>query len=244
MRHATHIFIALLFTAGCDDSGADIDTTARGKATYDDARTDAGGNPAQPASPPSQSSSDPMRLTLMVSGTGEITGLEPACALDGATGSFEGLFAGEASLDGDGAYLAALASGDAFFSTPSGCDIPDVQISALTEVVVRGELSATTQNCETYCQARARAYGEGECGAEAGSATCRAEAEGEYSAACTTQCTASTTHSIVAETRLSTQAVADLSARSLTGAALGEIEVDLSFDRMETAAGEPVDENP
>ena len=233
---------ALLLAAACaGDEDATIDTTARGQATYRDAATDHDGAPRQPAAPPEQPDGDPMRIQITVEGTAEMPDLDPSCALDGATGSFEGIFAGEASLGEDGAYVAGLASADALFSTGTGCEVPDLEITALSEVVVRGEISATTRNCETYCEAQARAHGEAECGAGADAAACRAEAESELAGSCQTECT-TTAHAIVAETRLSVDAVAALSARGLTGAALGELEVDLQFERMETADGQVIDD--
>lgn len=229
---------ALVATAACTGE-ADIDTTARGTASYEDAATNRQGEAQQPAQPDPQ----PMYVEIIVEGTGQMSGLEPQCSLDGATGSFDALFAGEADVSDDGAYVAGLASGDAFVTTPSGCEVPEVQITAVGDVTVRATIEATTANCTSYCEAKARHHGEAMCGAEPGQASCRAEAEAEYAASCTTTCT-TTAHVIAAETALSAQALAELNARSITGAALGELSVDLTFDRIEDADGETVDEAP
>ncbi len=111
-------------------------------------------------------------------------------------------------------------------------------------LLLRGELSATTQNCESYCAAKARSHAEAECSGEADQASCRAAEEASYEASCETSCTSSTTHVIVAETALSATALADLNASALTGAAIGEVQADLTFDRIEDDQGETVEEAP
>lgn len=245
MKRLGYAGAMLLFSLSACTGGSgnvDSDTTTRGESRYADSETDQSGESKQPAAPPEQPASDPMLVEVSVEGTGDMSGLDPECSLDGSTGSFDGLYFGEANLDDGGAYVAGMASSQASFQTPSGCEIPELEISAVTEVVVRGTLSATTQNCETYCEAKARSYGESEC--DAGASECRAQAESEYQGSCETSCTSSTTHVIAAETRLSMEQTAEVSARQLSGSALGELEVDLTFDHMETEEGETVEEAP
>jgi hypothetical protein len=230
--------------AACGDDAADADTTARGQAVYRDAETNAAGEPQPAARCAPQPSHDPMLVEILVRGSGDLGDLDPQCSLDGATGSFKGLFSGVATIDGDGAYVATLASADAFFETPSGCEIPTIEIGAVTEVVIRGTLSATTQNCEAYCSAKARSYAEGECSGAGDQVACRAAAEGEYQASCGASCSAETTHVIAAEAALSASALAELNAAALTGAALGELSANLTFDYLADASGNVVSEAP
>jgi hypothetical protein len=171
-----------------------------------------------------------------------MSGLQPECVLDGAAGAFEGEYAGEATIEDDGAYVAALASSTAQFFTPSGCLVPELEIAALTEVVVRASITATQPNCDAYCAAKARSEAEAECGATATSSTCRAAAGSEYQASCSIACSDGTDYRIVAETELSATAVAELSASQLSGLALGELSVDLTLDRIEDGQGQVVAE--
>lgn len=232
------IALSMFFALAACGTDADVDTTASGAATYKDSATDQQGQPKEAAKPAPQS----MSVSIIVEGSGNLSGLEPECSVEGLAGSFEGLFQGDASVDGDGLYVASLASSEAELTTPSGCEIPTIEITALGEVKVRATISATSTNCQSYCEAKARSEAEAQCGSDAGSASCRAAAEGQYTSSCTTSCT-STTHVIVAESKLSAQALAELNARSLTGAALGDLQVDLTFDRIEDANGSTVSEN-
>jgi len=236
---------ALVTSAACtsEDDEVDGDTTARGVATYEDARTDSSGQPQQPATPEPQPANDPMRVEIRVEGMGTLDGLDPQCSLDGLSGAFDGLYTGQGSVDDDGVYVAGFASSTATFETPTGCEIPTLEIGTVTNVVVRGELSATTTNCQSYCSAKARSSAETECSGNNNEASCRATAESEYAASCQTQCT-TTNHRIVAETQLSATAAAELSARNLSGAALGELFVDLTYDRIEDGSGNIVNESP
>jgi len=136
-------------------------------------------------------------------------------------------------------YVAAMS--DSAFETPSGCSVPSLSIGLVTDIVARGELSATSQNCDTYCTAKARSVAETECDGEADEATCRATAEASYEASCTTSCT-STTHVIVAETSVGSSVLGGLV--DLDGSALGTVEADLTFDHVEDADGNTVSEAP
>lgn len=238
LHHLPALLLALAVSACGSGSDAETDTSTRGSAVYSDSQTDAAGQPQEPARP------DPQRvdIEIQVAGSGSMSGLDPQCALDGTTGAFEGEYAGDAEIDGDGIYFGALASTAASFVTASGCPVPELEITSLTEVVVRAEMTATERNCQTYCAASARSQAEGECGTA--DSACRAEAEGEYAASCQVACTDGDDYHIVAETRLSAAAVAELTASSLTGTALGEIDVDLVFDRIENGDGAVVDEAP
>lgn len=228
MRNSLSL-IPILFMCACTggDGSGDADTEVAGAAVYRDATTDHDGNATEPAAPPAQEAT----ITIVVEGTGEIPELDPQCALD-PTGAFEAHFLGEASLSEDGAYLAAVGEGAAQIVTPSGCEIPDLTVGVITDVTIRAELEATTQNCQTYCAASARADAEAECGASPSDAACRAEAESQAEAACTTTCT-SQTDVIVAEVSLGASALGELDADALRAAALGELHADLVFDHTE-----------
>lgn len=229
--------LAAFALLGCT-AQSEVDTTADGTATYKDSQTDHDGQAKQPDRPEAQSIS----VEIDVEGSGDLSGVDTTC-VDGLGGSFTGLFEGEGHIDGDGAYAAGLASADAEFLTPSGCTIPELQINALSDVVVRATLEATTTSCQHYCSAKARSSAEADCGADASAAQCRSSAEAAYESSCTTSCTTSG-YSIVAETRLSAQALAELNARAITGAAIGEIHAELTFDHVEDANGDEVSESP
>lgn len=236
--------LGLAGAVACSDGEpepAEGDTTAGGACTYEDAETDSSGQPKEPASPPP---SDDLRVTVDVEGNGTLSGLEPQCEIEGATGEFRGLLEGTGEIDDNGVYFAVLAQEDASFTTPSGtCEIPDLQIGSVTSVVVRGELTNTQENCTTYCESKARAAAEQECGADAEAAACRGEIEVSYESTCTEECTTST-RKIVAEAALGVDAIAAINASGLTASGLGEIEVDLTFDHVEEEDGTEIDEAP
>lgn len=222
------ILVSLLISA-CTSDGGDggAATEVAGAAVYRDSATDHDGNARSPAAPPAQEAT----ISIVVEGTGEISDLDPQCALDPA-GAFEARFLGEMALSDDGAYLAAVAEGAAQLVTPSGCEIPDLTVGLVTDVTIRAELEATTANCQTYCAASARADAEAECGASPGDAACRAEAEASAEAACTTTCTTER-DVIVAEVSLAASLLGELDAEALRAAALGELHADLVFDHLE-----------
>ena len=120
--------------------------------------------------------------------------------------------------------------------TPSGCAIPDLTVGIITDIVVRGDLSINTTNCDTFCSARARADAEAQCGTSASSASCRAAAESQVSAQCTQTCTTKAS-AIRAEVSLSASLLGDLDAEALSAAALGELSADLTFDHMVDSDG-------
>lgn len=236
-----YLTLAALGLAGaaCSTS-ADQDTTAQGVASFEDAQTDSAGDSREPARPEPQD----VDIEIRVEGTGVLSGLEPQCSVDELAGAFEAQLFGEAFVDDDGAYVAGMSSADALVQTPSGCEVPDLEVSAVTDVVIRGTIAATTHNCEAYCAAKARSQAEAACGAEASAADCRAAEEASYDGSCELSCTAGPRYVIAAETRLSASAVAALSLESLTAVALGAIEADLTFDHIEDEDGEPVSEAP
>lgn len=222
--------VSMLFLLACtasDDGSGEPATEMRGAAVYRDSATDHAGDAQPPATPPPQTAT----VTIVVEGQGDLPELDPQCALDPA-GQFEAVFDGALTLDDDGLYVATLAEGSGVIATPSGCEVPDLEGGVVTDVRVRAELAATTANCETYCAASARADAEAECGASASAAECRAAAEADAQASCTTTCTTET-DVIVAETSLSASLFGDVDADALRAAALGELTVDLVFDRLE-----------
>lgn len=236
------LFLAAL--AGCTGAEADTLTRAEGQTRYSDASSDAAGDQHQPARPDSQPEGDPMMIEVVLDGSAEMSGLDPGCELDAATGSFDGWLVGEADLGEDGAYVATMSAGEAVFETPSGCAIPELEILAVTSARVRATLSPTEVNCDGYCAARARSHAEGHCAGAADRAGCWATASAEYQASCTTACRLDSTRAIVAETELSAAAIASLDAGALEGALLGDIQVDLTFDHLADLSGDPVTEAP
>jgi hypothetical protein len=223
-----------LFACGGGD-GSEPSTNVTGQAVYRDSSTDHAGIEQAPAAPPAQGAT----ITIVVQGTGDIPTIDPQCALD-PSGSFEAHYLGTLNLSDDDVYASSFGDAATQIQTPSGCEIPDLTVGVITDVRIRGELVANTQNCQTYCAATARANAEESCGATASSAECRATAETEATAACTTTCTTET-HVIVAETSLVASLFGDLDARALRAAALGELEANLTFDHMEDAEGNVLD---
>ena len=161
-----------------------------------------------------------------------MTGLEPSCQLDGASGQFHALFDASATVDDSGAYVAAVTSGDARVETLGGCAMPELTINLITDVVVRAEIATTTTSCQSYCAASARGQAEAECQGfvDAGGVPRRAEAAA--SASCQTECTTQR-DVIVAEVSLAASLLGDLDAEALRAAALGDFSADLTFDHME-----------
>jgi hypothetical protein len=239
MKFSSSTFLsALLLAAACTggDDGDDQGTTeVSGQAQFRDATTAPDGEPAEPAAPPAQE----MDVTLVVEGQGDIPEIDPQCALDPA-GAFEAHLVGDAVVDDDGAYLATLGSGAVDVTTPSGCEIPELSGGVVTDITLRAELAATTQNCDTYCAASARADAEAECAGEPDEAQCRGEAEAAFAAACTTTCSTET-HVIVAEVSIGAGALGELDLEALQAAALGQFEAELTFDHMEDEAGNTLD---
>jgi hypothetical protein len=221
--------VSLLFAISCTggDDGSGDDTQVTGQGVYRDATTDHAGAAKDPAAPPAQD----VQVTITVEGTATIPNPDPQCVLD-PVGAFEAVFTGTAVIDDGGAYLGAMGAGSGSITTPSGCAIPELTVGAVTDVTVRAELAATTENCQTYCAASARADAEAECGATADQATCRENAEVTAEASCTTTCTQQS-DTIVAEVSLAASTLGSLDAEALQAAALGELHADLVFDHDE-----------
>ncbi len=222
--------LASALTFGCSNDH-ESDTSVSGSAVYRDATTDHDGATQPAATPPAQSA----RVSIVVKGTGTIPEIDPQCALDPA-GAFEAHYLSTMTVTGGELYSATVAEGSGQIQTPSGCAIPNLTVGLITDVVVRGELSINTTNCETYCSAQARADAEAQCGATASAAACRAQYEAQASGQCQTTCT-TTAHAIVAEISLAASLLGDLDADALRAAALGELTADLTFDHLEDANG-------
>src|SRR5688572_16165911 len=89
---------SLVLLGACMDGEpepAEGDTTATGEAAYDDAETEPDGTAHSPERPSPQPDSAPMRMFVHVAGSGSLSGLEPACEIEGATGNFDGILRGE-----------------------------------------------------------------------------------------------------------------------------------------------------
>lgn len=225
--------VSILFAASSCTSDGESQSSAAlsGKAVYRDAQTSQDGAPAEAATPPPQSA----HVSIVVKGTGSIPQVDPRCALDPA-GAFEARYLSTLSMNDGSVYAASVAEGSGTIETPSGCAIPDLTVGVITDVVVRGELSINTTNCNTFCSARARADGEAQCGAMASAASCRAQYETQASAQCTQTCT-TTAHAIIAEVSLTASLLGDLDADALRAAALGDLTADLTFDSLVDADG-------
>jgi len=231
----TRLTMFSLFLVACGGGGdSDSATSVTGQAVYRDSATDHSGQQVEPATPPAQGA----KLSIVIEGSGDIPQIDPQCVTDPA-GSFEATYLGTLNLSDDSLYASSFGSAAGEITTPSGCEIPDLTVGVITDIRVRAELTANTQNCESYCAAAARADAEQECGATASSAECRTQAEGAASASCTTTCTTQT-HVIVAEASLLASLLGDLDAEALKAAALGSFEADLTFDHMEDESGNEV----
>lgn len=224
----TFVLASSLFACTSDGEGS---ASVTGQTVYRDAATDHSGAQQEPAAPPPQSA----KVSIVVKGTGQIPNLDPKCALD-PSGAFEAHYLSTMNMTDGNVYTATVASGSGAIATPSGCAIPDLTVSLITDVVVRGELAITTQNCQTFCQADARADAEAQCGASASAATCRAQAEAQGEAQCQTTCTTKA-HAIVAEISLGAALLGDLDADALRAAALGDLHANLTFDHLEDVEG-------
>ena len=243
MRHVVAASL-LLFAVACEpEPEPSGDTKATGNATYQDAEKSDAGADQEPASVPPQDDSDPMVVSIELRGTGSFDVSEPECQADALSGAFNGSYEGTATIDDDGVYVAAMADSATELTTPSGCELPDVSIGLVTDVVVRGELTATSENCTTYCEAKGRSYAETECEGDSDEASCRAAAGADYESSCTQECSQST-HVIVAESSLGASAITDLALDGLSGNALGTVSVDLTFDHIEDGSGDEVNEAP
>jgi hypothetical protein len=225
-RMRTNYYLALLVLAtACTstDDGGEGNTTVSGQAVYRDASTDHSGAQRTAASPPAQEA----KLSLTIKGSGTIPEIDPRCLAD-AAGTFEARYAGAVSIED--AYAAAFAKGT--ITTPSGCEIPELTVGAVTDVVLRAELATTTQNCQSYCEASARADAEASCGATSSSATCRQSAESSATASCMTTCTSQKTK-IVAEASLGVATLGQVDANALRTATFADLEAKLVFDALE-----------
>src|SRR5690606_32616799 len=133
-------------------------------------------------------------------------------------------------IDDGGVYAAGYGEGDARIETLGGCEIPELTVGVITDVVVRAEIEANTVNCESYCAANARATAEAECQGAQDQVSCRGSAEASAAAACTTECTTQR-DVIVAEASLSASLLGELDVEALRAAAFGDFAADLTFDR-------------
>ena len=217
-------YLALLLLVGCSNSdGSEGNVTVSGQAVYRDSTTDHTGATRTAASPPDQDA----KLSMTIKGTGTIPQVDPQCITDPA-GKFEAKYAGTAALDG--VYVASFGAGS--IATPSGCAIPELTVGAVTEIVLRAELTTTTQNCQSYCEASARADAEASCGATSSAASCRESAEASATASCMTTCTSQKTK-IVAETSIGVGSLGEVDATKLRTATFADLEAKLVFDALE-----------
>lgn len=227
-----HLTFLVALTFGCTSNESENTASLTGSASYRDAATDHDGTARAPATPPAQSA----RVSIVVKGTGTIPEVDPKCALD-PVGQFEAHYLSTMSVSDGNVYSATVAEGSGQLLTPSGCEIPNLTVSLITDVVVRGELAINTTNCDTYCSAQARADAEAQCGATSSAAACRSQYETQATAQCKTTCTTQA-HAIVAEVSLAAALLGDLDADALRAAALGDLTANLKFDHLEGADGQ------
>lgn len=235
LRHPSLLTVLSLsfFVACASDDGNDPTTPTsqvEGEMRYRDATTNADGTPHTAEEPPAQQA----LVTVELRGTGTISGLDanPECALEAASGQFHALFDSTVQIDDNGVYAAGYSEGDARIETLGGCEIPNLTVGVITDVVVRAEIAATTTNCESYCEANARATAETQCQGSQNQVQCRSSAEASAMASCNTECTTQR-EVIVAEASLSASLLGDLDFEALRAAAFGDFAADLTFDRME-----------
>ena len=225
-------FLALAALAACtDDDGADTASTesaVTGNAVYRDAATDAAGNTREPAAPPPQQD---VAIRVRLEGLATLLDLAPGCLLD-PTGRFEARYAGTLAIGEDGACTGTLAESSAELVTTAGCLISDLEVGVIDRATVRAELAPTTTNCETYCEAHGRAEAELACATATSVTECRATHAATVAASCKSTCM-QRTQRIVAETSLTADAFTGLDSADLRAAALGKLDIDLQFDRME-----------
>lgn len=218
-----NFLLCSLLLIGCASDGAEDNASVSGQAVYRDSATDHSGSPKEPAKPTGQA-----KISMTIRGTGTIPQVDPRCVTD-PSGVFEARYAGTAQV-GDEVYVASFGQGT--IATPSGCALPELTVGVVTDIVVRAELEATTQNCQTYCEASARADAEAQCGATPSSASCRAQAESSAAATCMTSCT-SQSSKIVAETSIGVGSLGSVDADALRAAVFADLEADLVFDTLE-----------
>lgn len=232
--------IASLALVGCKDKAGDsaVPTTgdagsARGQAQYEDAETNTYSAPREPAQPEPQT----CQLEVVLDSSASFTVSDPACEPDALTGDLLAFVEGDATIDEDGAYVGGLFLAE--YQTPSGCTVPDAELSAVNGVTLRALLANTSENCTTYCEAKARSEGETACAGDPDEAFCRSAFEASYTQDCTETCTTRTV-SIAAESTLGLTQTADVSAEMLATGTVGTLEADLTFDHMVDENGEPV----
>lgn len=234
MRHTsflTVLSLSLFAACAADDDQTPTTPTSQveGEMRYKDAATSADGSAREAEAPPAQQA----LVTVEVRGTGTIGGLEATeCALEAASGQFQALFDSTVQVDDGGVYAAGYGEGDARIETLGGCEIPNLTVGVITDVVVRAELEANTVNCQSYCDANARATAEAQCQGAQDQVACRGSAETTASASCNTECTTQR-EVIVAEASLSASLLGELDVEALRAAAFGDFAADLTFDRME-----------
>lgn len=232
MRKTSLLLSTLSIAAfGCaSDGGSTTESSSelRGNATFRDATTDHAGNQTDPASPSGDGA-----VTIIVEGSGQLPEVDVRCQLDPA-GRFEAHYVSTVDFDAGDAYATSVAEG--VIMTPGGCELQTVNALLVTGVTIRAEIDATTQNCETYCAASARADAEAECGATSSATSCRENAEASAEAACETTCTARADR-IVAEVSLAASLFAGVDFEALRGAVFGDLTADLEFDHMVDGSG-------
>ncbi|MGE3767086.1 MAG: hypothetical protein AB7L94_32835 [Kofleriaceae bacterium] len=224
--------LSILALGACatDDGGSTTETESelRGDATFRDAETDHAGNPIDAAAPSSDGT-----ITLVIEGTGQLPDVDARCELD-PSGRFEAHYVSSVDFDAGDAYVSSVAEG--VIMTPGGCELPTVTALLVTDVRLRAEIEATSQNCETYCAASARADAEAECAATTNAASCRENAEAAAEASCTTTCETRADR-IVAEASLAATLFAGLDFEALQGALFGDLTANFEFDHMVDASG-------
>ena len=233
------LFLALVAASGCkkDESpGPQPEPSAseaRGQSTYTDQDRGQDGQTWTAERPEPQQSW--MEVRAETSATFSVS--DPGCELDALGGSLLVLFEGDAQIDSNGAYVSALTL--ASFETPSGCTVPEAELAAVTGITARMELPVTVENCQSYCDAKARAEAEQACEGDVDEASCRTDLEATYSSDCQTTCT-TTAFAIGAETTLDVATTTAVGADLVATGALGSFTVDLMFEELSDDSGQTI----
>lgn len=217
------------------------DGGVKGHAWFEDATTTHTGDPSDPAHL-TPDTGDTLQVEVWLQGQGFFIPENLQCTLD-TSGTFDALYEGEAMVRPNGIYLSGYSSAEALLETSAGCGLSSLEGGFATEAWIRGSIEADYQTCEVYCEAKARAYGEDECGFEPGAASCRSSAEAMYEASCSTACSDEAVM-IVGETRIRGGGLARINQSGLTGGAFGVTSANLTFDHMVDEDGDMVDEAP
>lgn len=210
MKITTSLF--LVAAAAC---GGSIQSSTHGTATYAKP-ADQGGKPVAP-----QQQSDDLKVTVVVSGTGNFDRVNQAlCSL--TSGSFTEQAQTSGSLSSNGAYVASYSneSASSMIVNPSCGQLKNLHVTNVTTLIVAASIPANDSNCSAYCDAKASTS------CSASDSTCIANT----TASCKASCKGS--QKIVGAGSLSSSAAADVNSKLGNGSGAVDAKVDLVFDTL------------